>query len=143
MRTIGVLDDSAEDWLVLRRLLARHAPDTEVVRFRDGDEALAALRDGAPVAALLVDLNLPLLSGDAFIRAVRADAKLGLLPIVVLSGSNRPEDVDAAYAAGANAYVRKPLDAAAFGEALARLVQWVELLELPGVARRRGASAWT
>lgn len=140
---LGVIEDSPEDWMILQRLLRKLAPDLPVVRFDSGDNAIAALREGEEIAALVVDLNLPRLSGPGFVAEVRADDALRLLPIIVMSGSNRPEDIDAVYAAGANAYVRKPLDVEAFREVLEVLVRWLAVIELPGGGRQRGADAWS
>ena len=109
-RPVAVIEDSDEDYFALRRALA--GSRGELTRYRDGDSALAHLREpNAPwPAVLLLDLNLPGTSGLDVLRALRSEPGLRRLPVVVLSGSDREEDIGEAYAAGANAYIIKPLE---------------------------------
>ena len=127
---LTVVEDSDEDFEALERMLRRAAPDVRLERFARGEQMLEAFNghperahDGWP-ALLLVDLNLPTLSGLETLGRVRADERLRMLPVVVLSGSRRQEDVDAAYSAGANAYVVKPIDARELDEMLRSLLDW-------------------
>ena len=138
-----MVEDSDEDWVVLRRVLAQVAPEVEAVRLADGDTALEELRRGLRVSAVLVDLNLPRMRGPELVRRLREDATLRATPVVVLSGSNRPQDIDEVYAAGANAYLCKPLGLPELAATLEALVTWLRTIELPGRARPRVASAWS
>lgn len=85
----------------------------------DGEQALHYLRQTGPYAApaeaprpdlVLLDLQLPGITGIDVLRAIRADAELGGMPVVVLTSSGDPEDVSDAYREHANSYVSKPLD---------------------------------
>ena len=109
-RALAVVEDSDEDFAALARALSG-GPDA-VLRFESGEEALSRLRDPATdwPAVLLLDLNLPGRSGLDVIDAIRGEATLQRLPVVVLSGSSRQEDVLGAYDRGANAYIVKPLE---------------------------------
>ena len=74
-----------------------------------GEEALEQLQSGRPLPGLvLLDLNLPGVSGRDVLDRIRADQRLAELPVVVLSTSNAPADIAFAYGHRANAYVRKP-----------------------------------
>jgi two-component system response regulator len=92
---------------------------------RDGVEALDFLRhgpgyDAAPRPDLvLLDLNLPRLAGHEVLAAIRGDAELTQLPVVVLTTSSAQGDVEASYRLHANAHVTKPTDYAGFTEVLA------------------------
>jgi two-component system, response regulator len=114
-----VVEDNDEDFEALSRVLRETTSYEGVVRYQTGEEALEGLLSGERPAIVILDLNLPGLQGVEVLRRVKADPKRRMVPIVVLSGSDRQEDIDAAYEAGANAYLSKPLD---FGE-LRRVVR--------------------
>lgn len=94
----------------------------------DGVEALAYLRrEGAFAQAtepdlILLDLNLPRKDGREVISEIKADEKLGAIPVIVLSSSNDEEDVKMSYAKHANCYISKPVNLAEF----ANVVQTIE-----------------
>ena len=85
-----------------------------------GSGAFAAPDAPLPVLMIL-DLNLPKVSGLDVLRRVRAEERTRLLPVVILSTSIEDEDVINSYALGVNAYVRKPVAVEDFLTAAARL----------------------
>jgi CheY-like chemotaxis protein len=113
--------------------------DLRVVR--DGDEALAYLhREGAYKETetaprpdvILLDLNLPRMGGHELLREVKQDSRFKQVPIIVLTTSERPDDVRLAYDAGANAYLLKPVEFNRFTEVIGQLGKfWLEIVELP------------
>ena len=85
---------------------------------------------------MLLDINLPKLSGLDVLKQLREDARTKLLPVVMLTTSREERDVAESYANGANSYVQKPVDFAAFTEAVRQLgVYWLMLNETPWHAR--------
>jgi DNA-binding response OmpR family regulator len=79
---------------------------------------------------ILLDLKLPKVSGLEVLRAVRADARLRRIPVVILTSSKEEEDVGAGYDLGVNSYVRKPVDFKEFQAAIANLgLYWLILNE--------------
>ena len=84
-----------------------------------GERAFAGTRSAMPLLVLL-DLNLPRVSGLEVIRRVREEPGTRHLPVVVLTTSGEESDVISCYAAGANAYVRKPVAFEEFLGAIAR-----------------------
>jgi two-component system, response regulator len=138
-RIILLVEDSANDELLTLRALKRHNIRNEVVVVRDGVEALDWLfargshakrsADLVPQVVLL-DLKLPKLNGLEVLEAIRGDERTQNLPVVLLTSSKEEQDVLAAYARGANSYVRKPVDFAQFAEAIRLLgVYWLVLNE--------------
>lgn len=126
-RQILVVEDHLPDAKMLERLLSTMATMHELHIVSDGEEALRFLRKEEPFAdaprpdMVLLDLNLPKITGYEVITAVRSDAKIASTPIIVLTGSELPQDVERCYRLGANAYVIKPGNpelAQAFGIAL-------------------------
>lgn len=61
-------------------------------------------------ALVLLDLNMPRMDGREVLQAIRADSDTRSLPVVVMTTSTEPFDVEACYSLGANSYIRKPVD---------------------------------
>lgn len=101
--------------MTIRIALARRDPGIELVVLEDGARAVeyfstASQRgDLPPCNLILLDLNLPRVSGYEVLAFLKADTELKKVPVVVLSGSSSQQDVDRCYAAGANCYVCKPI----------------------------------
>ena len=131
---ILLVEDNPDDEALALRALVRSAVPADVIVARDGAEALERVRGNLQrlPEVVLLDLKLPKLSGIDVLRRLRADPRTLLLPVVVLTSSNEDEDVRECYRAGANSYVRKPLDFDAFAAAVAELGRfWVNLSESP------------
>jgi CheY-like chemotaxis protein len=138
---ILVVEDSAEDYEATVRALGRASLTAPIVRCVDGDDALDWLyRQGdyagkqlPPPLLILLDLNLPGTDGREALTAIKADAELSHIPVVVLTTSSNPRDVADCYRAGANTYIIKPVNLPLFYEAVACLVQyWLQVAALPG-----------
>jgi signal transduction histidine kinase len=83
----------------------------------DGAEGLATLRaDGADI--VISDVDMPGLSGFDLTRAVRADPALAEIPVIVITGSERPDAVEQAFAAGATSFLAKPINWTLFTQAV-------------------------
>jgi len=144
-KVILLVEDNESDELLTLRAFKRSNILNEIVVARDGSEALDYIfgkgvhagRDASVLPALvLLDLNLPKIDGMSVLRAIRADGRTGLLPVVVLTSSKEDEDVVKSYELGANAYVRKPADFVQFSEAARTLgLFWLVLNEPPPVRR--------
>src|SRR5690606_39226916 len=61
-------------------------------------------------STVLLDLNLPKVDGREVLQAIRGDERTRTLPVVVLTTSTEPFDVEASYALGVNSYIQKPVD---------------------------------
>ena len=104
----------------------------------DGDEAMAVLKKegdhvGAPRPDLiLLDLNLPGVSGREVLAEIKNDPDLKRIPVVVLTSSKAEQDVLMSYELQANAYITKPVDLARFVEAVRSIEQfWFSIVTLP------------
>jgi two-component system, response regulator len=140
-KVILLVEDNKDDEVLTLRALKKNGIANEVVVARDGEEALEFLfgsgahngRDTTVLPQLmLLDLNLPQMSGLDILRSIRTDERTKLLPVVVLTSSKEDEDIIDSYSLGANAYVRKPVDFAQFNEAVKTLgLFWLLLNEMP------------
>lgn len=129
-----LVEDDADD----RELTVMALRDSQIANpveiARDGQEALEYLADPErPLpAVVLLDLNLPRITGLDVLKRLRAQTRTSLLPIVVLTGSNEEIDRLRSYDNGANAYVRKPVEFAEFAEAVKALgLFWLIVNEPP------------
>jgi len=131
--TIFLAEDNPDDIEITRRALTRSHLGCELIVARDGVEALTMLRDESlRLDFALLDINLPKLNGLQVLEQVRLDPRLKTLPIVVLSASDREEDVRRAYELGANSYIQKPVVFEKFVAVLEVLGQyWFEIARLP------------
>jgi CheY-like chemotaxis protein len=139
---ILLVEDSPEDVQIMQRAVRETSLPVELIVVRDGEEAVDyLLRQGkyAPAtpgwrnpSLVLLDLNLPRLSGSEVLRRLRASHALRTVPVIVFSTSSDPGDIGEAYAAGANTYIQKPRDFNRFLEVL-RVIEryWLETALLP------------
>ncbi|HVV87289.1 MAG TPA: response regulator [Kofleriaceae bacterium] len=140
-RTILLVEDNSDDAVLTLRAFKKHNIANEVVHVSDGAEALEYLfatgahagRAGQPMPTLvLLDLNLPKVSGLEVLRRLRADPRTRRMPVVVLTSSNEEQDMVASYDLGANSFVRKPVDFAQFVDAAQHLgMYWLVLNQQP------------
>ena len=135
-----------DEQLIVRSLGASHAPP-EVVVVHDGSEALDCLyrRDGFEArqagnpAVVLLDLQLPGVSGLEVLRQVKRDAQLSAIPVVVLA-SGDPSNIARCYQLGANACVVKPLVLRRYAAALEEVrTFWLLINEPPPQGRIESA----
>jgi two-component system response regulator len=134
-KTILLVEDKPDDAKLTMRAFKRSNVLNPISLARDGVEALDFLfargaysdRIQTPLPSLIIlDLKLPKLDGLGVLKAVRADARTKLIPVVILTSSKEDQDVIAGYSLGANSYVRKPVDFAEFLEAAKVLgVYWL------------------
>ena len=133
--TILLVEDNPDDEALTLRALRKHKIANEVIVAHDGVEALEWLFGEGPHAGrdtshqpqvILLDLNMPRLSGLEVLERIRADPRTAAVPVVVLTSSKQEEDVMSSYAKGANSYVRKPVDFSEFAHAVQQLgVYWL------------------
>ncbi len=124
-RFILLVEDNPMDIDLTMRAFARRNVINPIVLARDGKEALAWIprwEAGEELpAVILLDLKLPRISGLEVLRQFKAHSLAKLIPVVVLTSSNRDVDVQTAYECGANSYIVKPVDFAKFVELAAHI----------------------
>jgi CheY-like chemotaxis protein len=134
-------DDDENDYVLLNCALEQAAFPVQLLWVRDGLELLEFLhrqgrfRDTANYPAprlVLLDLNMPRKNGREALQEIRQDPQLRALPVVVLTTSKSPDDVQLTYQAGANSYITKPADFKNLVEIVRVLKRyWFELVALP------------
>ena len=136
---ILLVEDEPADAHLVRAALKENKVFCNLHHVLDGVEALAFLRrqgenyrDAPLPDMILLDLNMPRMNGREFLAAVKADAALQAIPVVVLTTSDVERDVVVSYKLGAAGYITKPVDMAQFIDAIRQLGNyWFTLTRLP------------
>jgi CheY-like chemotaxis protein len=144
-RPIEVLlvEDDQGDILLTREAFELNMVQNRLHVVNDGEQALAFLRreEGYPDTPrpdlILLDLNLPRLSGMEVLRDVKADPALRTIPVVILTTSEAEEDILQGYRLHANAYVAKPVDFEQFIRVVRQIDDFfVTVVKLPSQGQR-------
>jgi len=137
-KEILLVEDNPDDAELTRIAFAEAGVDYRLHVVGDGVQALAYLRGCAPAdlpSLVLLDLNLPKLNGREVLEAIRADPATRSLPVVVLTTSAEPFDVDTVYELGANSYIQKPVEFERFVEVVRQIgLYWLALNQPPSKA---------
>lgn len=114
-----IVDDSRAMRMVIARLLQHH--DFTIVEVSNGREALDAMEQVEPFDLALVDWNMPVMDGLAFVLAVRADRRFDAMAIMMVTTESEEKQVERAISAGASEYLMKPFSPETFAEKLASM----------------------
>ena len=135
---ILLVEDSPSDVHLMKEVFKETLIPKNLYVVKDGLEALQFLRrqdhyKNAPRPSLiLLDLNLPRLNGKEFLREIKNDFNLKVIPVIVFTTSTSPSDILKSYQNYANCYITKPLGI----EELIKVVQviesyWLQVVTLP------------
>jgi two-component system response regulator len=108
---IMLVEDNLEDAAVTKRVLKLNKLDNGLVIATSGKEALAALQESMAdlPQLILLDINLPDISGIDLLTRIKKDSNLRDIPVVILTGSNEDLDIQKTYDLGAGSYLVKPI----------------------------------
>jgi CheY-like chemotaxis protein len=141
-RVLVVDDNEDHRFLMVRALRDVRGVQLEVETAEDGEEALdlvfgrGAHAGRALPHLIILDIKMPKVNGLEVLSQIKADPELKSIPIVVLTSSERPEDVDATYQLGGNCYVTKPSNGAGLRAGLRGIASfWTALASVPEPAR--------
>jgi len=129
IKKILYAEDNPNDRELTLTALAEHNLANEVICVSDGEEALDYLYkkgkytsvDHKSLAAILLNIKMPKVDGIEVLRQIKADEKLKLIPIVMLTSSKEENDLIESYKLGVNAYVVKPVNFQEFIDAVKNL----------------------
>ncbi|MBO0929627.1 response regulator [Fibrella aquatilis] len=123
-KVIYLADDDDDDRMFMRKAITESGCQATIIEAENGQELIQLLQrqDAAEEIKLVVlDMNMPLMTGLEALQAIRADKTLQHIPAIIISTSAEPELVREAYRNGINAYIKKPSTYAALntiGEAI-------------------------
>lgn len=146
--TLLLVEDSPGDVRLTREALRDSQLQVRLEVVQNGEDALnflfqrAKYKDAVRPDLVLLDLNLPRVSGRQVLEAVKQDPDLQLIPILVMTTSNNPQDILTAYRLHANAFIQKPVDLNEFWDVMRAIENfWLRLAVYPPVAAEADARA--
>jgi len=141
--TILIADDDDGHAFLVEDNLRRGGVEATYLRFNDGQELLdflfgrtadPAFKRGEPYL-LLLDIRMPKVDGVTALQQIKADKELRKLPVIMLTTTEDPREVDRCHALGCNIYIHKPVSYEAFAHAITQLGNFVSLVQVPRVSR--------
>jgi CheY-like chemotaxis protein len=138
MVIVLVEDDEGHAYLI-RQNLQEAGVANRIVHLMNGQQALDYVHRRGPYAGrvpggpllILLDINMPLVTGEEVIRQLKADPATEPLPVIVLTTTDDPREVRRCYELGCNCYVTKPVDYDRFVEAVRRLGLFLSIVQVP------------
>lgn len=131
-RVLLVEDDGAHRWVIRRLLENAFGEEVSVEEAVTGEKALERAASGPALDLVLLDLGLPGVDGFEVLRRLRTEERTRRVPVIVVSSSEKEEDVRRAYEEGANSFISKSDSPEKTLQRLRLLpVYWLELNRLP------------
>lgn len=132
MASILLVEDTAADSDLTIIVFKELKLDNPIHLVTDGEACLEYLRTQPPVDIIILDENLPRLSGLDTLAIIKKDEKLKSIPVMMLTTSEKSEDISRFYALGGNSYLCKPLNLKDFMDCISKLGDfWFKVVKLP------------
>ena len=141
--TIMIAEDDDGHAELIKDNLREAGVSNEIIRFRDGQEVLDHLlpanqaRTDKPrgLSLLLLDIRMPRVDGVEVLRRLKAEPSTRNLPVIMLTTTDDPREIQQCYELGCNCYITKPVEYQRFAEVMSRLGLFLVIIQLPGVNR--------
>jgi CheY-like chemotaxis protein len=137
-RPILLVDDNPDDIMIAKRAFSKSQIHNKIYVTHDGEEDIQFLRkegkykDVPSTGLIILDLNMPKVDGFEVLETIKGDEKLKSIPVIVLTSSSRPEDIERAYKLGCNSFIVKPVSFEDFIEAVMEIKRyWLSLSKIP------------
>ncbi len=138
---ILLVDDDMEDRMLSKRALKKHQLINHVNEVTNGEELLQYLKNEGDFTdaskyptpdLILLDINMPKMTGLEALKEIRNDENLRTLPVVILTTSSADKDIIESYDLGVNSYITKPVTFKGFSNALTQMSDyWFALVKRP------------
>jgi CheY-like chemotaxis protein len=137
--TILLVEDDPGHARLIERNLRRAHITNEIITLGDGQQAVDYLfKERAYAGAthtlpllLLLDLNLPQLDGYQVLSRLKADERTRHMPVVILTTTDEPYEIERCYVLGCNVYITKPVEYEQFAEAIRKLGLFLSVVKIP------------
>ena len=138
---IVMVEDDAGHATLIRKNLKRSGIANEMLHFDDGAKAIEYFFGNASATApqgktlILLDLNLPEVDGYEILRRLKQDDRTKTIPVIVLTTTDNPREIDRCYQLGCNVYITKPVKHDGFTDAIQKLGLMLAVVKVPQVGR--------
>ncbi len=139
--TIILAEDDDGHATLIKRNLKRAGLLNEIIHFKNGEETLDFLnnvkkkkeyKDSIP-SLLLLDIKMPKVDGVEVLRQVKQDPKLKKMPVIMITTTDDPREIDKCHELGCSNYIAKPIDYDKFVDAIRKLGLFLLIVELPEI----------
>jgi len=138
--SIVIAEDDEGHAILIRENLEAAGLRNRIAHFRDGQAVLdfftSEHQSGEESYIVLLDIRMPKVDGIEVLRRMKADPRLRLLPVIMLTTTDDIREVQRCHQLGCNGYIQKPVDYDKFAEAIRRIGLFVPLLLVPQVGVR-------
>jgi len=139
--TILIADDDEDDRFIIQKALDESIITNPIVLVQDGQELMDYLNhegqykdltDNDLPGIILLDLNMPRKDGREALAEIKANPKLNLIPVIILTTSKSEEDILKSYTTGASSFITKPVTFIALLKAIQTIgTYWLDIVALP------------
>jgi CheY-like chemotaxis protein len=144
--TILIAEDDEGHAKLIQKNLHRAGLHNKTLLFRDGREILDFLHGNHPshnleegkAYLLLLDIRMPRVDGIEVLERIKADPELCKLPVIMVTTTDNPREVESCYNLGCSTYITKPVDYDKFVEAVNQLGFFLMATEIPRLTTRDG-----
>ena len=138
---ILVAEDDAGHARLIEKNLTRAGLSNPIMRFDNGQAVLDFLfrrgegpkRGGEMPYLLLLDIRMPQVDGIEVLRQIKQDSELKKIPVIILTTTDDPREVERCHAIGCASYIVKPVDYDKFAEAIKGLGLYISLVQVPEI----------
>lgn len=138
---IIIAEDDAGHARLIEKNLGRVGLHNPIQRFENGQDVLDFLfrrgpglhRKSDTAYLLLLDIRMPKVDGVEALRQIKEDASLRKLPVIMLTTTDDPREIERCHLLGCNSYIVKPVDYDKFAEAIKQLGMYVSLVQVPEI----------
>lgn len=139
--TIIVVDDDPGHATLIEKNLTRSGLTNSIIKFMDGQEVLDFLfyrgkgphRQKKQAYLMLLDIRMPKVDGVEVLRQVKQDAELKKMPVIMLTTTDDPREVENCHVLGCSNFIVKPVDSERFIESIRQLGLFLTIVEVPRV----------
>ena len=134
---IIMIEDDEGHARLIEKNIRRAGISNELQHFSDGGSAIGYLfeHDDGPLrngpALILLDLNLPDMSGTDILAKIKGDEKLHRVPVVILTTTDDKVEIERCYDLGCNVYITKPVNYESFADAIRQLGLFLSVMQVP------------
>ncbi len=136
---IYMIEDDEGHAALIQKNLRRAGVSNQIRHFTNGREALDCFHneDGGcrledeETALILLDLNLPEIDGYEVLRQLKSNEATQMIPVIILTTTDNPKEIERCYELGCNVYITKPVDYDSFADAIRKLGLMLAIVKLP------------
>jgi CheY-like chemotaxis protein len=143
--TILIAEDDDGHAELIEENLRESGLKNTIIRFRDGQEALDFLfgepsetqprRVRGQAYMMLLDIRMPRVDGVQVLQRLKQDPELKSMPVIMLTTTDDPREIQNCYALGCSCYITKPIDYQKFSDMLTRLGLFLLVVQVPSISR--------